>query len=115
MPIKVIIDHQSLKYFITRKKLTGRQVYWAEYLSGFKFVIFYIPDKENQKANLLICCSNNFLLSENDDCQQRQLKTLFLAKRLEICLITKEKNIPIIKQVVKANLEDDYCFKLHHL
>ena len=114
MPIKVITDYKSLKYFITIKKLTKCQACWAEFLFYFKFVIFYIPERENQKIYLLTRCSNNLPLSENDDCQQHQLQTLFSAKRLEIGSITKKKNITIIKELVKANLKDDYCSKLRH-
>ena len=112
--IKVITDYKSLKYFITIKKLTRRQGCWAEFLSGFNFVIFYIPVKKNQKADLLTRCPNDLLSSENNDCQQHQLQTLLPAKRLEINSITKGENITIVKQVVKSNLEDDYCSKLHH-
>ena len=46
---------------MTTKKLTKRQSHWADFLSGFNFVIFYTPDKENQKANLLTRCPNNLL------------------------------------------------------
>ena len=35
-------------------------------------------------------------------------------KRLEISSITKGENTIIIKQIVKANLEDDYYFKLRY-
>ena len=33
------------------KKLTPRQVRWAEFLSKFNFVISYQSDKKNNKAN----------------------------------------------------------------
>ena len=99
---------------MTTKKLTRRQARWAEFLSGFNFVISYTPGKENQKADSLTRCPNNLPSSENDDCQQHQLQTLLPAKRLKISLITKEENTTIIEQVVKANLEDDYCSKLYH-
>ena len=38
-PIKVLSDHNNLRYFMTTKQLTGRQARWAEYLSGFDFEI----------------------------------------------------------------------------
>ena len=82
---------------MTTKKLTRRQAYWAELLSGFNFVISYTSGKKNQKADLLICCPNNLLSSENNDCQQHQLQTLLPAKRLEISSITLEENTTIIK------------------
>ena len=70
VPIKVITDHKSLKYFITRKKLIRRQAHWVEFLFGFNFVIFYTIDKENQKANSLTCYPNKLPSSENNDFQQ---------------------------------------------
>ena len=115
MPIKVIIDHKSLEYFIITKKLTGRQACWAKFLSGFNFIISYILGRENQKANLLTCCLNNFSLSDNNNHQQYQLQTLFSAKILKISLIIKGKNTTIIEEVIKANLKDDYYSKLRHL
>ena len=114
MPIKVITDHKNLKYFITTKKLTRRQVCWAEFLSGFNFVISYTLGRENQKADLLTRCQNNLLSSENDDYQQYQLQTLLSAKRLKISSITKRENTTIIKEIIKANLKDNYCSKLRH-
>ena len=38
---KVVIksDHMNLEIFRTTKVLTSRQVRWAEFLSGFDFVI----------------------------------------------------------------------------
>ena len=115
MPIKVITDHKSLKYFITIKKLIRCQAHWAEFLSGFNFVISYILSKKNHKPDLLICRPNNLLLSENDDCQQHSLEMLLPTKRLEISSITKEENTIIIEQIVKANLKDYYSSKLLHL
>ncbi len=39
VPVKAITDNRSFKYFITTKKLTGRQAPWAEFLLGFNFII----------------------------------------------------------------------------
>ena len=40
-PIQVILDHKALKYFIIIKALTARQVYQADVLSQFNFIIIY--------------------------------------------------------------------------
>ena len=115
MSIKIITDYKNLKYFIIPKKLIRYQTCWAKFLFDFNFVIFYTSNKKNSKVNLLTYCLNNLLLSKNNDFQQHKLQTFLSAKKLEINLITKEKNITIIKQVVKIYLEDDYCSKLHNL
>ena len=63
MPVQVLIDHKSLKNFMTTKKLTPKQVRWAEFLSEFNFVISYQNSKKNNKVNALIRkprdCANN--------------------------------------------------------
>ena len=38
---------------MTTKKLSRRQARWAEFLSGFNFVISYTPGRENGKADSL--------------------------------------------------------------
>lgn len=76
VPIKVITDHKSLEYFMTTKKLTRRQACWAEFLSGFNFVISYSPGKGNQKADSPTRRPNDLPSDENDDRQQHQLQTL---------------------------------------
>lgn len=51
MPIKIIINYQNLKYFMTTKNLIRYQTYYTGFLSGFNFVISYI---QINKAKLLI-------------------------------------------------------------
>lgn len=51
MSVKVIISYKSLGFFIITKKITRCQAHRAKFLLGFYFVIFYILDKKNQKAN----------------------------------------------------------------
>ena len=99
---------------MTTKKLTRRQARWAEFLSGFNFVIFYTLGKENQKADSLNCWSNNLALDDNNDRQQYQLQILLPGKRLGINTVSEGGNSTLIKNVVKANLEEDYCSKLCH-
>ena len=67
MPVKVITDHKSLEYFMTTKKLRRRQARWAEFLSGFNFVISYTPGKENQKADSLTRRLNDLPSDDSDD------------------------------------------------
>ena len=52
-PIQVFTDHSSLRYFMSTKRLSQRQVRWAEYLSQFNFQIQYRPGQLNQKADAL--------------------------------------------------------------
>ena len=52
-PIRVFTDHSSLRYFMSTKRLTQRQVRWAEFLSQFHFQIQYRPGNLNHKADAL--------------------------------------------------------------
>lgn len=45
--IRVLSDHNNLRFFMTTKALTRRQAHWAEYLSGFDFAIEHRPGKRN--------------------------------------------------------------------
>ena len=40
-PIMVLVDHANLRYFMTTKELSRRQVRWAERLAAFDFEIQY--------------------------------------------------------------------------
>lgn len=53
---------------MTSKKLTIYQVYVIEFFSNFNFFISYTLDKNNEKADLLMCCPNNLSLNKNNDC-----------------------------------------------
>ena len=53
LSVKVFTNYKGLEYFMSTKKLTPRQVRWAEFLSKFNFVISYQSSKKNNKANTL--------------------------------------------------------------
>lgn len=51
--IRVLSDHQSLKYFTEKKMLSRRQANWHDILSRFDFLICYTPGKTHIKADAL--------------------------------------------------------------
>ena len=53
LPVQILTDHKALEYFMTTKKLTRRQVRWAEFLSRYNFTITYRTGKANEKADAL--------------------------------------------------------------
>ena len=110
--IKIITDHKSLEYFMTTKKLSRRQVCWAEFLSSFNFVIFYTPGRENRKADSLTCRANDCQANDQDDQQQHLLQIILLPERLEISIIDQDKSKMTPERVIQANLVDFYCTKL---
>uniref|UniRef100_A0A0W0FW83 Reverse transcriptase RNase H-like domain-containing protein n=1 Tax=Moniliophthora roreri TaxID=221103 RepID=A0A0W0FW83_MONRR len=44
--IHMVTDHESLQFFNTQKRLSGRQMHWMEYLSCFDFDITYIKGSD---------------------------------------------------------------------
>ncbi len=46
-PIRVISDHNNLRYFMTTKELNAKQIRWAEKLAAFDFTIEYRKGKLN--------------------------------------------------------------------
>src|SRR5258708_26724082 len=52
-PLQLYSDHRALEYFMTTKKLSGRQARWAEYLSRFHFKLMYRAGKSNARADAL--------------------------------------------------------------
>ena len=82
LPVKVLTDHKGLEYFITIKKLTSRQVKWAEFLSEFNFVISYQSGKKNDKADALTRKPNEKPTeNENKQCQH-YMRVLLLLNRI---------------------------------
>ncbi len=52
--VKILIDHKNLKYFMFTKQLNRRQSRWTQFLTDFHFIISYLFEKLNEKANSLI-------------------------------------------------------------
>ena len=46
-PIEVLVEHANLRYFITTKELSRRQVRWAEKLAAYDFEINYRKGSSN--------------------------------------------------------------------
>ncbi|KAI9035170.1 retrovirus polyprotein [Aspergillus affinis] len=51
--IDIWTDHRALEYFMTTKKLNGRQARWLEFLSRFHFMIKFRPGLKNAAADAL--------------------------------------------------------------
>lgn len=67
MPIKVIIDYKSPKYFMTTKKHIRCQACWIQFLLRFNFIISYTMSKTNAKTDTFIYHSNNNLANDYDN------------------------------------------------
>jgi transposase InsO family protein len=52
-PVKVLSDHQGLKWLNTKAELSGRQARWVESLSDIEYDVSYIPGPQNAAADAL--------------------------------------------------------------
>jgi hypothetical protein len=76
--VKILTDHKNLKYFMFTKQLNRRQSRWAQFLIDFHFVIIYLSDKSNEKADSLIKRTKDVSDKENDrQTQQNQILLSF--------------------------------------
>ena len=100
---------------MTTKKLLRRQACWAEFLSGFNFVISYTPGRKNRKVDLLTYRPNNCLVDKHDDRQQYLLQTILPPEKLEISIIDQEKSKTTSERVIQANLVNSYYTKLRKI
>ena len=103
LPVKVLTDHKNLKYFMSTKKLTPRQVRWAEFLLEFNFVISYQSGKKNDKADTLTRKPNKQLTNNKDEWRKYSVRVL-----LPLNQINHEAKLQLIKKnhdKVRANSE----------
>jgi hypothetical protein len=76
--VKMLIDHKNLKYFMFTKQLNRKQSRWIQFLINFHFVIIYLFDKSNEKADSLIKRTKDVSNKENDrQTQQNQILLSF--------------------------------------
>ena len=66
LPVKVLMDHKELEYFMTTKKLTPRQAKLTEFLSEYNFIISYQSGKKNEKTDALTRKPNERLVNTSD-------------------------------------------------
>ncbi len=64
--IKMLINYKNLEYFMFIKQLNRRQNKWAQFLTNFHFVITYLFEKFNEKADSLIKRAEDVLNKKND-------------------------------------------------
>ena len=73
--IRVIFDHNNLRYFMTIKELNAKQIRWAEKLTAFDFTIEYRKNKLNS-ANASSRKSDIMKSNDNDKNNDKFLSIL---------------------------------------
>ena len=89
--LKVITDHQNLKYFMSTKQLFCHQAQWSEFLSRFNFKIVYQPEKQEAKSDALTRQSED-LLKGGDIRLQQQSQVILKLHNLELMTNSVQNN-----------------------
>lgn len=85
-PITVLSDHANLRYFMTTKALSRRQVRWSEFLSQYDFVIKAIPGKDNILADSLTRRSQDLPKDGSDVRVKFQNQTLLKPENVDLAV-----------------------------
>ncbi len=115
----VLIDHKSLKYFMTMKKLNKRQTRWTEFLAEFDFKIAYQSEKKNDKADSLTRRSEDWSINESNDRNKHMHQIVLSSEKVNPRIIqelndTKEdpklsSKLFLFNRVKLANQKDSKC------
>ena len=96
---------------MTTKKLTSKQMRWAEFLSEFNFIISYQSGKKNKKANTLTRKPYKISTDHKNKQQQYCIYTLLPPEQIKLQSIEEKeaKKLTLPEQVTKLNCEDKLC------
>jgi hypothetical protein len=103
--IKVLTNHKNLKYFMFTKQLNRRQNRWAQFLIDFHFIIFYLLEKSNDKANFLIKRVENISNKKNDRQKQQHQILLSIDKfdkdlqTIELTIIFESDRLRLLQEM----------------
>lgn len=103
-PFVICCDHKNLKYFLTKKELTARQMRWAILMADFDFTIEFIPGKDNVAADAL---SRRDYVSRQDATISRTRQMFRVANN------DLKFNLPEVKSLIPGDLEE-FPLVMHH-
>ncbi len=109
--IKMLIDHKNLKYFMFIKQLNRRQSKWAQFLTDFHFVITYLLEKFNEKADSLTRRIEDVSNKKNNR-QKQQNQILLSSERFDKSLQTVELTIMLESNrlLLMQKMHDQFAF-----
>ncbi len=85
---QICTNHKNLKYFITVRKLTERQMRWSLILLQYNFFILYLLSKQNERADALLRQKQNVSMNLSDN-------------RVQHCM-TQIKHFKMISKPIQA-------------
>ncbi len=136
LSFQICTDHKNLKYFMTVKKLTERQMRWSLILLQYNFFILYLLDKQNKRADTLSRQKQNVSMNLSDNrvqhCTMQIIHFKIMSKPIQTASMTvadisvfalvQDQNlfneITDLKQMwvnaeAKDELYDELCQTLH--
>ena len=106
------------------KKLTQWQVWWAEKLSEFNFVIIPWPEKQNSKADALTQIADFKPQNTQNEQEKFQQMTLLTSEKFSVfCININQESVevtdesvniiqPLFEQICQVNIADELCSEL---
>ncbi len=89
---QICMNHKNLKYFMTVKKLTERQMRWSLILLQYNFFILYLLSKQNERADALSRQKQNVSMNLSDDrvqhCMMQIIHSEMMSKPIQTASIT---------------------------
>ncbi len=86
------MNHKNLKYFMTVKKLTERQMRWSLILSQYNFFILYLSGKQNERADALLRQKQNVSMNLSNDrvqhCTTQMIRSEMISKPIQAASMT---------------------------
>jgi hypothetical protein len=106
-----LYDHKNLKYFMTVKKLTERQMRWSLILLQYNFFILYLLSKQNEKADALLRQEQNVSMNLSDDrvqhCTTQIICSEMISKSIH-CLNDSSRHISLCACTRSELVQWDY-------
>jgi len=99
IPVKILTDHNNLKYFMTSKELNRRQVRWAQFLSDYNFELIHQPGKDNLIADALLGTKTP-LVFDHSGCASHTWEN---SNKLVAAVKVGNHNIPAVIEIIIPN------------
>ncbi len=116
--INVLIDHKSLEYFMTIKKLNKRQTKWIEFLAEFDFKIAYQSEKKNDKTNSLIKRLEDKSIDESNDRNKHMHQIVLSLNKIDSRVVQElndteeDTKLSLFDRVKTVNQKDHTCIEI---
>ncbi len=105
---QICTNHKNLKYFMTVKKLTERQIRWSLILSQYNFFILYLLSKQNERADALSRQKQNVLINLSDNRVQHHTTQIIHFKMMSKSIQTASMTVADIS--VSVLIQDQNLF-----